>query len=73
MELRKEKFEWSSGYSGDTFDYEIEIATTNDTDQTIELVKTSCLMISQDGATIGGDFNCEEDIYMDPGNLQNLM
>lgn len=70
MELRKEKFEWSSGrYGEDTFDYEIEMATTNDTDQTIELVKTSCLMISQDGATIGGEFNCEEDIYMDPGEI----
>jgi hypothetical protein len=67
MKLIKERFEWSSGYQGDTLDYEIELSTVNETEQTIELVKTSCLILSQDGATIGGDFNREEDIYMDPG------
>ncbi|MDB2529576.1 hypothetical protein N9X46_02410 [Paracoccaceae bacterium] len=67
MELRKEKFEWSPGYGGDTFDYEIELSTENSSEQTIELVKTSCIILSNDGATVGGDFNSEEDIYMDPG------
>jgi len=69
MKLNKEKFEWSSGYDGDTVDYEIELSTANDTEQTIELVKTSCLIVSKEGATIGGDFNNEEDIYMEPGEV----
>ena len=67
MELRKEKFEWSSGYDGETFDFDIELSTENKTEQVIELVKTSCLILASDGATIGGDFNSEQDIYMEPG------
>ena len=65
MELRKEKFEWSSGYDGETFDFDIELSTENKTEQVIELVKTSCLILASDGATIGGDFNSEQDIYME--------
>lgn len=66
MKLTKELFEWSSGWRDDSYDYSIELSSTNDTDQTIELVKTSCVILSKDGATIGGGFNNEEDVYMDP-------
>ena len=66
MKLTKELFEWSSGWRDDSYDYSIELSSTNDTEQTIELVKTSCILLSKDGATIGGGFNNEEDVYMDP-------
>lgn len=68
MKLKKELFEWSSGWRDDSYDYTIELSSTNDTDQTIELVKTSCVLLSKDGATVGGGFNNEEDVYMDPND-----
>ena len=66
MKLTKESFEWSSGWRADEYEYRVELSSTNDTEQTIELVKTSCILMSKDGATIGGGFNNEEDVYMDP-------
>ena len=67
MKLTKELFEWSSGWLGDSkYNYSIKLSSTNDTEHTIELVKTSCVILSKDGATVGGGFNNEEDVYMDP-------
>ena len=82
MKLVKQRFDWDHGWRNQIdVEYGIDLSVTNETDSTIELVKTSCLMFSESGVSIGGcgGSYSEEDIYMDPGeaskfpvNVENL-
>ena len=51
-----------------------DLTATNDTEATIELVKTSCLFLSSSGFSFGGFSGSygDEDIYMDPGETSEF-
>jgi len=67
MKLTKEQFTWSSWDDGE-YNYDIQVSTTNDSDQTVELIKTSCVLTAAAGNTVGGSFRDEEDVFMEPGD-----
>ena len=70
MKLTKKRFDWDRGWrSQNDLEYGIDLTATNDTEATIELVKTSCLFLSSSGFSFGGFSGSygDEDIYMDPG------
>jgi len=75
MKLVKKRFDWDHGWRGQNdFEYGIDLTVTNDTDATIELVKSSCLLMSDSGFSIGGSSGSyhDEDIYMDPGDVSEF-
>jgi len=71
MKLVKEQFTWSSWDDGE-YNFDIQVSTTNDSDQTVELIKTSCVLMSDAGSSVGGSFRDEEDVYMEPGEAASF-
>lgn len=75
MKLTKKRFDWDRGWrSQNDLEYGIDLTATNDTEATIELVKTSCLFLSSSGFSFGGFSGSygDEDIYMDPGETSEF-
>ena len=75
MKLTKKRFDWDRGWRGQNdLEYGIDLTVTNDTDATIELVKSSCLLTSDSRFSIGGSSGSyhDDDIYMDPGDTSEF-
>ena len=75
MKLVKKRFDWDHGWRGQNdLEYGIDLTVTNDTGATIELVKSSCLLMSNRGFSIGGTSGSyhDDDIYMDPGDISEF-
>jgi hypothetical protein len=75
MKLVKQRFDWDHGWRNQIdVEYGIDLSVTNDTEFSIELVKTSCLLFSNSRVSIGGGGGAysEEDIYMDPGETSQF-
>jgi hypothetical protein len=52
--------------------FEVSASLENTTDHNIELIKTSCLVLDQDGIIAGGSFSDEVDVYIDPGETDTI-
>jgi hypothetical protein len=75
MKLAKKRFDWDRGWRSQIdLEYGIDLTVTNDTDATIELVKSSCLLLSNSEFSIGGSSGShyDEDIYVDPGEASEF-
>jgi hypothetical protein len=66
MKIKGKKFTWDSRGDGE-YTYDIDVSAENDSDSTIELARTSCVLLAKDGATLGGSAHDEEDLYLEPG------
>jgi len=68
------------GYSGPDSDgdysfNQMEAVIDNDSEDTIELVKHSCFFLDADGTCLGGQYDTEEEVYIESresGNLTNM-
>ncbi len=66
MSIVSNKFTWSAYGDGD-YNFDVKLTLKNETDHTVELVKTSCLLLNKEGATINGSSRDEDDAFMEPG------
>jgi hypothetical protein len=52
--------------------FEVSASLENTTDHNIELIKTSCLILDEDGIIVDGSFNDEVDVYIDPSETETI-
>ena len=65
MKITKATYEGPD--SDNEIGFEIEAALENKTESTIELIKTSVIIVNSDGVTMGGSDDDEEEVYIDSG------
>ena len=70
MKITKAEFNGPDGDGDLNFDFVITFENTSDFD--IESVKSSCLITNKDGAVVGGSYGDEKDIFIEPGDSEEI-
>ena len=66
------EFKYSGPDSDGDLSWNMNATIKNDTEHVIELIKTSCLSFNADNICVGGSYDDEQDVFIDPGESGNI-
>ena len=72
VDMEITEFKYSGPDSDGDLSWNMNATIKNDTEHVIELIKTSCLSFNADNICVGGSYDDEQDVFIDPGESGNI-
>lgn len=72
IKMKISKFEYQGPDGDGDISFDMEATVENSTEHVIQLVKTNCFLLNEDGVCAGGSADDEVDVYIDPKESSSI-